>query len=97
MRAVGTVPAALPARAGGEGPFERRLIMGTLKHRVKGALERIQGRAERSAGAMTNDAELEARGSGREAKGKLRGEAARAVQKGKAKINQAVGRVERKI
>ena len=71
--------------------------MGTLKQRVKGALEKAHGRVERTAGAMTGDVDLEARGRGREAKGQLRGDAARAVQKGKAKVQQAVGKAQRKL
>jgi len=71
--------------------------MGTLKQRVKGALEKAQGRIQRAAGAATGDTNLEARGRGREAKGQLRADAARAVQKGKAKIEQAAGKAQRKL
>ena len=71
--------------------------MGTLKQRVKGAFEKAHGRMQRAAGAATGDEKLEAKGRGKEAKGQLRGDAARAVEKGKAKLEQAAGKAQRKI
>jgi uncharacterized protein YjbJ (UPF0337 family) len=71
--------------------------MGTIKQRVKAAVEKAHGRIQRTAGAVTGDTDLEARGRGREAKGQLRSDAARAVQKGKAKLEQAAGKAQRKL
>lgn len=69
----------------------------TMKHRIKGAFEKLSGRMKRSVGAATKNRSLELEGAVEETKGTVRGGAAKTVAHARGIGEELKGRKQQEL